>query len=173
MSVDLGLMVLRAAIGLIVAAHGAQKAFGWWEGPGLAGWTEATASMGWHPARPWAVVSVVAELVGGLLLVAGLLTPLAAALVLAQTLVIILRVHLHNGFWNGKGGIEYPLTLWLGTAAIVLAGPGAVSLDHALGLSFGPIGRVAALAVALAGASAATWWPARWATRHRSALDPA
>ena len=173
MNVELGLMVLRAAIGLIVAAHGAQKAFGWWGGPGIAGWTKATASMGWNPARPWAVLSVVAELVGGFLLVVGLLTPLASALVLAQTLVIILRAHLRNGFWNGKGGIEYPLTLWLATAAILLAGPGAISLDHALGLSFGPVGRVAALAVALAGASAAILWPAHWPMRHPSAPGPA
>ena len=173
MSVDLGLMVLHAAIGLIVAAHGAQKAFGWWGGPGLAGWTKAATSMGWHPARPWALLSMLAELVGGLLLAIGLLTPLAAALVLAQTLVIILRVHLRNGFWNGKGGIEYPLTLWLGTAAIMLAGPGAISLDHVLGLSFGPVGRMAALAIALTGAGAATLWPAHWPARYPTTPDPA
>lgn len=173
MGVDLGLLVLRVAIGLILAAHGAQKAFGWWGGPGLVGWTRTAARMGWHPARLWAGLGVVAELVGGELLMVGLLTPLATALVLAQTLVIVLRVHLRNGFWNGKGGIEYPLTLWLGTAAILLAGPGAISLDHALGLSFGVIGRVAALALALAGAAAATLWPAHWPVRRSTTPDPA
>ena len=173
MNVDLGLLVLRVAIGLTVAAHGAQKAFGWWGGPGPAGWFLATARMGWHPARPWAVLSIGAELVGGILLAVGLLAPLASALILAQTLVIILRVHLRNGFWNGKGGIEYPLTLWLCTAASMLAGPGTVSLDHALGLSFGPVGRVAALAVAIAGASLATLWPIGWLARHPTTPDPA
>ncbi|MHB8892049.1 MAG: DoxX family protein [Candidatus Limnocylindrales bacterium] len=160
MGVDLGLLVLRTGIGLIFAAHGAQKAFGWWGGPGPSGWTQAIATMGWHPARPWALLSIVAELGGGLLLIAGLLTPFAAAVLLAQTLVIVKRVHLRNGFWNGKSGIEFPLTLWLGTAALFLAGSGAFSLDQALPLSFAPATRVLVLVVALAGASIAAWWPA-------------
>ncbi len=53
-SADLGLLVLRVAIGLIFAAHGAQKAFGWWGGPGYAGWTGALRHMGMRPAPLWA-----------------------------------------------------------------------------------------------------------------------
>jgi putative oxidoreductase len=158
--VDVGLLILRAGIGLIFAAHGAQKAFGWWGGPGPAGWTAATERMGWHPARPWALLGIASELGGGLLLVAGLLVPFAAAVLVAQALVIIVRVHLHNGFWNGKGGIEFPLMLGFGTAALFVAGAGAMSLDQALGLSFGPMVRLTALALALAGAGVAIWWPA-------------
>jgi putative oxidoreductase len=163
MRVDLGLLVLRVTIGLLFAAHGAQKAFGWWGGPGFGGWTNAVTNMGWHPARLWALLSIVAELGGGLLLTVGVLTPFATAVLVAQTTVIIERVHLRNGFWNSTGGIEYPLTLGLGAAALYLAAPGALSLDRALGWSFGLPIQFAALAVAFVGAAAALLWssPAR------------
>jgi len=163
MDLSLGLLVMRVTIGLLFAAHAAQKAFGWWRGPGFAGWTNAVTNMGWHPARPWAFLSILAELGGGLLLTVGLLTPFATAVLVAQTTVIIERVHLRNGFWNTAGGIEYPLTLGLGAAALYLAGPGALSLDRALGWSFSLPIQIAALAVPLVGAGAALLWssPAR------------
>ena len=160
MGTDLGLLVLRITIGLLFAAHGAQKAFGWWGGPGFSGWTNAVANMGWYPARDWALLSIAAELGGGLLLAAGLVTPFAAAVLVAQSIVIIKGAHLRNGFWNGKGGIEYRLTLGLGAVALYLAGPGAFSFDRALGVSFGLPIQITALAVALIGAMVAILWPA-------------
>lgn len=173
MGVNLGLLVLRATIGLLFAGHGAQKAFGWWGGPGFAGWSIAVARMRWHPVRPWALLSIMAELGGGLLLAVGLLTPLAAAVLAAETIVMIKRVHLRAGFWNSQGGIEYPLTLGLGAMALYLAGAGAFSLDQALGLSYSLLVRITALALAILGAVAATWWPGpaprQQATHARSA----
>src|SRR3990170_798163 len=79
MELDAGIAALRITIGLIFAAHGAQKAFGWWKGPGYAGWTGAIGTMGFRPVALWAFISAAAELGAGPLLALGLLTPLAAA----------------------------------------------------------------------------------------------
>jgi putative oxidoreductase len=150
-SADLGLLILRLVVGLTFAAHGAQKAFGWWAGPGYAGWTGALQSMGWRPAPLWAVVSVGAELVAGLLLAVGFLTPLAAAALIGQSVVIIFGVHWAKGFWNAKGGWEFPISLAAGAIAIGLTGPGAISVDAALGLAFAPLHRLGLVAVGLLG----------------------
>src|SRR3954470_1919957 len=137
-AIDISLRILQLAVGLTFAAHGAQKAFGWWGGPGLAGWEGAMQHMGFRPARLFAVVSAGIELVGGLMLAVGFLTPFVAAVLLAQTVVIIGQVHWSNGFFNSKSGIEFPLLLGVGAAAVGLGGPSAVSVDAALGLSLEP-----------------------------------
>jgi len=131
-SVDLGLLVLRVAIGLTFAAHGAQKAFGWWDGAGWEGWQGAMLRMGFRPPALFAAVSIGAELGGGVLLAIGLLTPLAALILIAQSVVIIAKAHWAKGFWDKNGGFEYPLTLLVGAAGIALTGPGAASLDARL-----------------------------------------
>ena len=130
----LGLLVLRVVIGLIVAAHGAQKLFGWWGGPGMAGWTAAMTRMRIRPAAPWAWLSVLAELLGGIGLALGLLTPLPSFGIVAAMLVAIALVHWPNGFWNGKRGYEFNLSLMAAAVAVALTGPGAYSLDSALGI---------------------------------------
>ncbi len=90
--------------------------------------------MRYSPATLWAIVSAYVELGGGLLFAAGLLTPIVAALLFAQSLVIVLRIHLPKGFWNSKGGIEFPLQLLAGALLIMLSGPGVFSLDAVLGI---------------------------------------
>ena len=150
-SADVGLLVLRLVVGLTFAAHGAQKAFGWWSGPGYAGWTGAIGNMGWRPARLWALVSIAAELVAGLLLAIGLLTPLAAMALIGQSVVIVYGVHWPKGFWNAKGGLEFPLSLAAGAVAMALTGPGAISLDAALGLSVADPVRLGLAALGLVG----------------------
>ena len=133
---DLALAFLRLVVGLTFAAHGAQKAFGWWNGPGLEGWRRAIAGMHFPPpVGLWVGLSIGAELVGGLLVAAGLLTPLAAALLIGQSTVIILKVHLPNGFWNSARGYEYPLALAAGLVAVLGSGPGAFSVDQAIGFA--------------------------------------
>lgn len=149
---DLGLVIVRVVTGLIFAAHGAQKAFGWWQGPGFAGWKGAMERMGLRPAWFWAAVSTVVELVGGLLLVVGLLTEIAAPFLVAQSLVIIFRRHLAKGFWNHNGGIEFPLSLLGGALAVTASGAGAISLDAAAGIAFADQVRGIILLVALVGA---------------------
>src|SRR5437879_11271557 len=75
----LALLILRVVIGLTVAAHGAQKLFGWWDGPGMKGWTGAMNHMRIRPATPWAWMSAFAEFFGGIGLAVGFLTPLPAS----------------------------------------------------------------------------------------------
>ena len=150
-SADLGLLVLRLVVGLTFAAHGAQKAFGWWAGPGYTGWTGALQGMGWRPAPLWALISVGAELAAGLLFALGFPTPLAAAALIGQSVVIVLSIHWQKGFWNSKGGWEFPTTLAAGAIAICLTGPGAISLDAALGLAFAQPIRLGLVALGLLG----------------------
>lgn len=134
---DFAVLFLGLSIGLTFAAHGAQKAFGWWGGPGFAGWQGAMAKMGFRPAKAFALVSIGAELIGGLALAIGFLTPFAAAFLVAQTMVIILAVHLSKGFWNAKGGIEFALQLGVGALTLGLIGRGALSVDGMIGFSPG------------------------------------
>jgi putative oxidoreductase len=126
---DAAVVILRLGIGLIFAVNGAQKIFGWWGGSGFAGWQAVMVRMGFRPAPLFAAVSAGAELVGGLALAVGFLTPLAAALLVGQSVVIIFGAHWARGFFNRDNGYEFPLALVSGVVAALLLGPGAISLD--------------------------------------------
>jgi putative oxidoreductase len=152
---DLALVIVRVVVGLTFAAHGAQKAFGWWNGPGMPGWQGVMERLGFRPTGLFAAVSMAAELGGGLLLAAGLLTPLAVAALVGQSVVIILKSHLPRGFWNRDNGFEFPLSLAAGIVAIGLIGPGGVSLDAAFGLVPADGVRLGAIALGLLGGAAA------------------
>lgn len=129
------LLLLRLVVGGTFAAHGAQKAFGWWNGPGYARWTQAVASMRVHPVPLWAFISVGAELGGGLALALGFLTPFAVTVLIGQSVFIIIKAHLPKGFFNTNGGIEFPLSLAAGLLVILGAGPGALAIDNAIRLT--------------------------------------
>jgi len=133
-STDLALALVRAVVGLVIAAHGAQKVLGVWGGPGLAGWTQGVTRMGMRPPWFWAWVSASAELAGGIAFALGLVVPIVAAALTVQMGVAIARAHWAKGFWNTKGGIEFPFTLGAVAAINGVADPGAYSLDRALGL---------------------------------------
>ena len=167
-STSLGLLVLRLVVGLTMAAHGAQKVFGWWSGPGIGGWTAAMERMRFRPARFFAWLSAAAELMGGLLLAVGLLTPLAAAVLVGQSAVIIGHVHGPKGFWNRNSGFEFPLALVGGAVSIGLIGAGALSVDAAIGLRFDDAVRAALLVVGALGGIAALAVP-RLAKKEDSA----
>jgi putative oxidoreductase len=150
--VALGLLILRVVVGLIVAAHGLQKLFGWWGGPGMTGWVGAMNRMRIRPAAPWAWLSALAEVLGGIGLAIGLLTPLPSLAIAASMLVAIALVHWPRGFWSTKGGYEFNLSLLAGVAAIAMVGPGAYSLDAALGIHLPePWTLVAGTALTIAG----------------------
>jgi putative oxidoreductase len=133
--VTAGLLVLRLVLGLIMAAHGVQKLFGWFGGPGLAGFAANLEDLGVRPGRVWAPVAAGVELGGGILVAAGLLTPVAALFLVGDLLIAILTVHLTRGFWNRDGGYEFPLALIGGLVALSLVGPGNASLDHMIRLT--------------------------------------
>lgn len=132
MMTALGLLILRLGIGLIIAAHGAQKLFGVWGGPGMTKWAQSVQRLRIRPAQPWAWVAALSEFGGGLLLALGLLSPLGSLAITGAMLVAIATVHLAKGFWASKGGFEFNLSLMVGAAALAFTGPGPYSLDGAL-----------------------------------------
>ncbi len=103
MFIDLGLLALRLVLGAVFLAHGAQKAFGAFGGPGFGGAAGFIGSMGFRPARFWTALAVGGELAAGFLFLLGLLTPLAGLLVLATMAVAIAKVHgPSQGIWRGS-----------------------------------------------------------------------
>ena len=132
--VALGLLILRVVIGLIIVGHGLQKLLGWWGGPGMTGWVGAMNRMRIRPPVVWAWISMLSEVLGGVALVLGILTPLPSLAIAGSMLVAIALVHWPRGFWATKGGYEFNLSILAGIATIALTGPGAWSLDSALGI---------------------------------------
>lgn len=130
---DIALLALRVVVGLLFAGHGAQKLFGSFGGHGLAGTAGFFHQLGMRPGRLHATAAGVAELVGGLLLAFGLITPLAAAMIIAVMVVAVLTVHVAKGPWVTDGGYEYNLVLIAVAFALAGAGPGELSLDDAIG----------------------------------------
>jgi putative oxidoreductase len=141
---NIGLLLLRLAVGLTIAAHGAQKLFGWFGGPGLHGTGQFFEMIGFRTGRPHAAMAGLAEAVGGLLLTLGLLTPLRSAAVITVMIVAIFSVHIDKGFFGQSEGYEYNLLLAIAGLPIALTGPGSLSLDALLGNS--PSGLSAGLA---------------------------
>jgi putative oxidoreductase len=123
---------LRVGAGVIFAAHGAQKLFGWFGGYGLEGTAGWMASIGLEPGLLMATMAGGAEFIGGLFLIAGLLVR-PAALVLAITmLVAIATVHLQNGFFLADNGYEFGLVLLAVSIGLVFRGAGSLSADRVL-----------------------------------------
>ena len=131
--------------------HGLQKLKGWFGGHGLEATGQVFEGVGLRPGRAHATASGLGETVGGALLATGFLTPLGAALITGGMTVAIERVHLKNGPWVADGGYEYNLVLIASAFALSAAGPGALSLDDALGT--GRRGAGVALAELAAGAA--------------------
>ena len=147
---EFGILTLRLVVGLTIAAHGAQKLFGWFGGYGLEGTGGFLERLGFRPGRLQAALSGLAEAGGGLLLALGLATPVAAAAIVSVMFVAIVSVHLAKGFFNMNGGFELPLVLLASAAAVAFTGPGAISLDGLLGLGWQGTGwGIASLAAGL------------------------
>jgi putative oxidoreductase len=133
---DTGLLILRLVLGLLMAAHGAQKLFGWFGGPGLAGVGGMFESLGFRPGRLFAAVAATSEIGSGVLMALGLLGSIGPALLLSVMIVAAVSVHAPHGLFAVSNGIEIPLLYGIGAAALTLTGPGQYSLDALLGLTF-------------------------------------
>jgi putative oxidoreductase len=132
MNTNKGLLLLRLVVGLLFAGHACQKLFAWFGGDGMVKFIGAIEKLGLHPAPLWANLEAWAELLGGLLLVFGWLTPVAAAALIGDMLVATIKVHATKGLWSQKGGFEYNLVLMTILFALGLIGPGIYSLDNRL-----------------------------------------
>jgi putative oxidoreductase len=136
MHMNIGLLLLRLTVGLTIAAHGSQKLFGWFGGPGLSGAGQFFTILGFPPGRRHAFMAGVAETIGGLMLALGLGTPLAAAAAISVMLVAIFSVHFQKGFFAQNGGYEYNLVLAVAALSLAFTGPGSLSIDSLLSYSY-------------------------------------
>ena len=127
-----GLLLLRVVVGGTMFSHGAQKLFGWFGGPGLRGTAGFFESLGWRLPLALAFLAGLAE-TSGVAFALGLLTPLAALGIAVVMLNAIFVVLWRNGFFNGNGGLEFPLTLATVAVAVAATGPGRFSIDRLIG----------------------------------------
>ncbi len=131
------LLLLRLAMGVVMFPHGAQKMLGWFGGPGFAGTMHFFTGMMHLPAF-LAVLAILAEFVGSIFLILGVLTRLAALAITTNMLVAVSLIHVHNGFfmnWSGhqKGeGTEYFIYAIAVGLTLIITGPGRFSVDAQL-----------------------------------------
>jgi putative oxidoreductase len=128
-----GLLVGRLVVGSGIAAHGAQKLFGWFGGKGPRGTADYFESLGYEPGRPFAIAAGLGEFTSGLLLAAGFLGPIAPGLMLAVMLVAAVQQR-HNGFFAMNNGLELPLLYAAAAVALAFTGYGQYAVDTVLGL---------------------------------------
>ncbi|AWM93488.1 DoxX family protein [Pseudomonas sp. 31-12] len=127
-----GLTVLRIFVGIIFAAHGAQKLFGMFGGYGIAGTAQYMESLGLAPGHLMAILSGGTEFFGGLALIIGLLARPAALGLAFLSLVAIFTVHISHGLFMSNNGYEFALALLGGSIAVLIEGAGKLSVDRAI-----------------------------------------
>jgi putative oxidoreductase len=121
---DWGILVLRLGIGVMFAAHGLQKAFGLFGGPGIKGFTQMLSGLGFTPAVFWAYLAAYVELLGGVFLLVGLYTRSSALLLFILITVAAIKVHLGKGFFLASGGFEYTFVIAAACLSLFLLGAG-------------------------------------------------
>ena len=149
---DLALLVLRVVVGLLFVGHGAQKLFGAFGGGGLDGTASMFDNIGLRPGWLHARFAGAAEFGGGALLALGLVTPFAAAILIAVMTAAVITVHAPNGIWNTNQGYEFNLVLVATVFALSGVGAGNWSLDNAFGFDLhGAAWAIGALVVGVLG----------------------
>jgi putative oxidoreductase len=133
---DVGLLIARLILGLGITAHGTQKLFGWFQGPGLKGAAGFIETLGYRPAPLFALLLSLGEIAGGLLTATGFLGAVGPSLIILMMLVAMLVVHWEHGFFASANGIELPLMFATGALLIASTGPGAYSIDAIAGLQW-------------------------------------
>jgi putative oxidoreductase len=129
-----GVLAARLVLGLLMAAHGAQKLLGWFGGHGLAATAGFFDTMGFRPGRLFATLASAGEIGSGLLVALGLFGPVGPALMISVMIVAASTMHWRNGVFAASNGIEVPLLYAAGAFALALTGPGRFSLDAVFGL---------------------------------------
>ena len=158
---NLGLLIIRVVVGVTLATHGLNKIFGGGKIAGTAGWF---ASMGMKMPKANAWIAALTEIGSGALLALGLLTPLAAAGMVAIMVVALITTHMKNGWFifNPGGGIEYVVVLAAVGIGLACTGAGEWSIDHAAKIHWAgvPSGLIIVLAAGVGGAllQLATFW---------------
>jgi putative oxidoreductase len=147
---DMALLIARLFFGLGLAAHGAQKLFGWFGGGGVNRTGEFFTKLGWNQGRFFAAGAGLGEFGGGVLVALGFLGPIGPALMILVMLVAGMTVHIHNGFFVTKNGWEMPMLYAMGAVLLAFAGFGEYSLDHFLGLDWYASARLSWVAIAAA-----------------------
>ena len=128
------MLLLRLGAGGMLAAHGAQKLFGSFDGPGIEGMSGYLESMGLKPGKSWATMAGISEFGGGALMALGLGGPLGPIALQGAMAAAIRRQHWKLPLFSASGGPESPLLYGLIGLAVGAAGPGRYSLDRALGV---------------------------------------
>jgi putative oxidoreductase len=144
-----GLLIARVVLGLLMAAHGTQKLFGWFGGHGLNTTGEFFVQLGFQPGRLFATAASVGEVTSGLLVALGFLGPVGPALMISVMLVAAISVHWANGLFATTNGIEVPLLYATGAFGLALAGFGPYSLDALLGITAAWTPRVTMIVLAV------------------------
>ncbi|WP_016691911.1 DoxX family protein [Rhodococcus rhodochrous] len=165
MDLDLGLMLVRLALGPMLVVHGLNKVFG---SGGLAGTTRWFEHLGLRPAAWHARLAATLEVLAGAAMTLGLLSSVAATAYVGLMAVALATDHRGKGYFVFQGGFEYTIVIGMTAVAMASLGPGRWSLDHLLGIAWVGVGwAVAAVVVGLAGAAAlmaACYRPFRAAT---------
>jgi putative oxidoreductase len=130
----LAVLILRLFLGFAFMMHGSQKLLGAFGGGGVSGVAGMMGKLGIEPSLLWAWVVSITEFVGGVCLFFGFLTRFWAAGLVIDMAVAVVKVHLVNGFFAGKNGVELPLTFGVIALVIMLTGPGSLSMDRAIGI---------------------------------------
>jgi putative oxidoreductase len=149
----IGILLARLTFGVLMLAHGSQKLFGWFGGHGLKATGGFFDSIGFRPGIFFAALASGTEVLSGLLVALGFLGPVGPALMISVMIVAGGSMHWGHGLFAMTNGIEIPLLYGAGAAALLLTGPGAFSLDAALGLGAlsAPMVAWAALAIGVIG----------------------
>jgi len=132
---DLALFILRVLLGIVFLPHGAQKVFGWFGGHGFSA-TMASFTVNLGVPAFFAFLAILAESLGAIALIAGLLTRIAAFGLACNMVVAVFMIHLKNGFFmnwfgNQKGeGVEYHILVVAITLALMIKGGGKWSADR-------------------------------------------
>ncbi|MFL5463882.1 MAG: DoxX family protein [Gemmatimonadaceae bacterium] len=134
-TMSIGVLVLRIVIGLVMAAHGTQKLFGWFGGYGLKGTGQFFGQLGFQPGTAFAAAASGTEIVSGVLVALGFLGPIGPALMISVMIVAAATVHWGHGLFSQNNGIELPLLYSVAAFGLALTGYGEYSLDALLGFA--------------------------------------